>query len=640
MSDAVRDAKLKLTLDSADAVRGMSALTREGERVEQQQSKIASAAEKAAKAIERYGATELSKPEARKQRNEERAAQRREETEVKRQIRDEAAAREMSRKAMEDARRKRTEAEEADRQRAEREEAQAAKKSEVEQERKKKRRQEEKRKERQFVAAFENEQEVMEIAARKEAAAKHQQSQANAYREKLRTRMHNLGMIDARSDEEKIRDEERRQGSLAGRLSGALDATGLGGLARMAAPVAAASTLVNATTTTFNAARNSDMTAAQGVEKMLDGIPVVGAVISHVRGLANALDGTTERVRKATLRLTEDPQRLAVQTGHRRAITEADLAAQNARHQAQVFASLVAAPVQQFDRRTLSGEIGYHEEQQRIPARDAAMIAQAEAEIARRQAQTAAGMYSAADTEYEQQRLGRGRSAVNNYNKTRGRETGYFRNRANVAEASATLINETDREEALYQRRVEMLRRSEQAAVGAANAEARARQANIAVMQTELQITQQREQRLVADASRLGGTNFIDRQLGLQAARMVRDQGIGNVTQEVLARARSFAPDWVQQQQMRFGETTPEMQAGRREGFLTPGTQTIDQLRGQAAQQQQEVRDLTIDSQRQLTSEVADIIGRTLEAIKDDLEDKMRRLENRLLAGRQLANNS
>ena len=561
MADAVRDAKLKLTLDSAEAVRGMSALAAEGKKVEDQQGKITTAAEKAGKAIERYGATELSRPEMRRKRADER-----------------------------------------------------------------------------FAEKFANEQEVMEIAARREAAARYHKAQEETRRQQLRARMHNLGMIDARTDEQKIRDEEQRQSGLSGRIGGFMDRMGLGGqlgaMARTAAPAAAVATLARGTETMFSAAYNRDMTAAQGVESM----PIFGTIKKSLREFAEALDGTAERTRRAGIRLAEDPQRLALEMAMSREEGAAGAAATGATNRATALGLVSLSPMQRFNRSTMAGEIGYQEEQQRIGPRDAAQIAAHEAIAARATAESADRQFRAADREWrdaQQARFGRG----GRMNAAVGRESGYSRNQAGIAESGADRAQALKREAALLQRRNELLQQSQQAAVSASEAEARARQANIQLMQTELQITQQREQRLVGDATRLGGTNFIDRQLGLQAARMARDQGIGNVSPEVLSRARSFAPDWVQQQQMRFGENTPEMQAGRREGFLSPGTQTIDQLREQALQQQQQIREATLENQQRLATEVSDALEQTFERIMRSFAGRLSALESKMLVGRQLQNN-
>jgi hypothetical protein len=397
---------------------------------------------------------------------------------------------------------------------------------------------------------------------------------------------------------------------------------------------------VESTTQAINTLRNSDLTEAQKVNALAD--QATFGLWGKFKELGNAIDGTTEAIRRSNIRLQQDSQFRSSMMSSLQETHGLDVSAGDARNRANVMAGAYAPGLAQFDRSTMAGEIGFQEEQQRFGARDSAASAERDAEVARRNLSDAQRRSGDADSAYKSARRNR-LEVQGRYDSVMAGERGGERNAGGRATIGAELADAQGSEEAIFERRIQIRRELGQASVAAAEAESRARQANIAVMQTELQILQQREQRLTADASRLGGMNFLDRRLGSAAARMVQDQGIQNVSPEILAQARAYAPDFIAQQQRQFGETTPEFAEDRRRGILTPGSQSINEIRGQTAETQQGIRDAMIADQQQTAKKIADSSQETFDTIArifDAFNERLEQLERRLNLKLQIGNNS
>ena len=587
MADAVRDAKLKLVLDSAEAVRGMADVKRAGEAIEQQQERVAAAAEKAnaklggkdaaadaaQKAIERYGAAELSRPEMRRQRAQER--------------RDAA-----------------------------------------------------------YIAKFENEQEVMERASQRDAAKKatdaaakaeeeNRQRQATAFTASARNRLHDLGLIDNRTKYEKARDAEKEGGGIGGMLGGlgrftphALLATGV---------AAAGMSALSAGTTVAGALNNSQLTNAQKNEVILD--RVTWGVAKRLRDFGEEVGIVVDRIRRSQIRLeqqtTLDQQVWSNYTQE----TQMRVGLLNAQSRAGILGGASMSQLDHFDRRTMASELGYREQQMRVPSQDAAEAAAREAAIARDEVGAAASAQGLADRNLADARRERQRRERAN-NRVMAGEASGTRDRAGRTETANELQIAQANERAALDEAIAARNRMRDAGVNAAQAEARAREANIAVMRTELDILRQREQRMMSDASRLGNMNALDRQMGLQAAIMAERQGIGSLTPEMRQRAAAFAPERFQQLAAQFGEGTAEYREGRRLGLLTPAGESIDQNRAEQTRLQQQIREQTLASQQALARETADILGATLQTLVTAFTERLRQLERELYRGQQQRNNA
>jgi hypothetical protein len=513
-----------------------------------------------------------------------------------------------------------------------------------------------------FSQAFADEQDVLNISAAKEESAKRAKAQEDAQKE-----ANAMQTAEARRKaQEATQGGQRFHGAAgfinaasSGNIAGMMGAAGPAVLA--AAAIGAFVKSIDLATVAVNTLRNADLTSAQKLN--IIGDELTFGFTKKLRDLSNALDGTTERMRRAGIRAEETRARTNAEMQHldRRIPVEAERGTQFGRQ--RIFGQASAVPMGAFNRDTMSGEIGYQEALQRQGARDTLAQASREAEVARAAVASNRGVLATVTADHDTQRairFGAQQRHDNLIRQENGRGPGDVvilpgqdvpagqqrpggppgaRQQGARDEAGLDLQEQLERESQLFDRMVRQREAVRNAGVEAANAEMRARQANIGVMQTELQILQQREQRMIGDASRLGGMNFIDRRMGLNAARQVRDQGIGNVTPQVREMAQRFAPEWFQQQARQFGENTPEFRAGRQEGFLEPGNQGIADNRAEQGRIMQQLREEQIAMQRDNARAIGDILERGLREMVDEFERRMALIALKQRTGLQIRQN-
>lgn len=275
--------------------------------------------------------------------------------------------------------------------------------------------------------------------------------------------------------------------------------------------------------------------------------------------LAEAVDGTAERVRQAQLKLERALVDIGARAAAGRQYRQAD-----AQFGEPYRALLRAAgaqdqlpPTAAFDRSTAVGE--------RQQA-DAAQVQQAE--DARRRARLAAAgakeegfARSVAMKGAVQEQAAAANEAAGFTKVLRQRRAnenaGGPRDKAGIAEAAgaareanevATVANSTALEQ--IQRRMENV-------VKLATAESEARKANIAVMQAELGVLEQKEQRMAGFAKQLGAMNEGDFELAKANLDMLReaekDGTLRDLPSEVGDAAARIAPEYVAKQREKVG---------------------------------------------------------------------------------------
>jgi hypothetical protein len=583
MSEAVRDAKLRLVLDTVEAVRGMEDVARAGAKVEDQENRIAESiskveeaarrsatAQAAQKQIDRYGGTELSKVETRKSRRYQ-----------------------------------------------------------------------------GFVERFEAEQEMMQYDDRKrrqeearktfeKAAAEHQSRAAAEYKNNAREHLHRLGLVDARGDYEKARDAERGSGGLSG-MMGMMGRFGPHAFLATGAAMAA-SRAVSFTTNTANTLQNNDLTLAQKGHAILDDATL--GVSKQLRELGNALDGTTERVRRAGIRLQEQSQVNSLAGRNWDEYAAARNTALTAGVAADVLGSSSVRRWDHIDRGTYGGQVAFGQQQQRIAADDSLAAAERQAEIARGALGVQRAVVDEARDDYRIAHAARQR--VNRlYNDTLRDEAGGSRRQASRAELGTELRLAQEEEGRALERLIESRRRLGQVGVEAAQAEARAREATVEVMRTELTIAEQRTNRMSSDAARIGGLSAVDRSLAASAAIMAQEQGIGSLTQRMRARVQAIAPEWYQAQVQRLGEGTAEFGELSRRGILQhDGRRSIEESRREETVLRDSVRQEVLRNQQVLARETSEILDRALRSLVSSFDQRVRDLVRELTTGRQMSNNA
>jgi hypothetical protein len=286
-----------------------------------------------------------------------------------------------------------------------------------------------------------------------------------------------------------------------------------------------------------------------------------------------------------------------------------------------------------FDRSTVAGSRMHQEELQRLSGYDASAEANRRAQAARASVGDAENQLGSIERTREQARHRQERARGRYF--SLGAQGGSTRNpESDHALADWSAANQdVDR---LNQMRIEQINRIRDLSVNASQSEATARQRNIDLMKTELQISEQRTGNLINAAERFGGMNPLEQMLAAQALHAVRDRGIRGVTPEVLSLARSLDPQFVGMAQRNEAESNPLFQSLRGAGFLDTGAQgSIAQNQAATEQLRQQIREQTLATQTQLASEVSEVLGGTFERILRTFNDRMTALENQFTQNQQ-----
>lgn len=359
-----------------------------------------------------------------------------------------------------------------------------------------------------------------------------------------------------------------------------------------------------------NVYQNRDLSAAQKENAFQESLPIIGAWNRSMREFREMIDGTTERLRRLQLSFeVAQAANPAVHRGEveaRRRSGEVDLA--NARRVALAGAQPAQMPTG-IDETTAGGRIRYQEELSRLPLRQAAdeavrgvQSARAAERIARRQLDDFEASYAA--------RQGQLRRAGAQFNRRFGTAGAPRDSTLGAAQRQSEVASELVR---MDEERLRLIDRVRDAAVGAANAEAAARRANIAVMQNELQIQEQRLRRTEGAARRIGSMNSIDADLGVGAVRRIREVGMENVSEEERRYARSVAPEWMDAQEMNHGEGRRQFQELRGmlgDDFAAPGS--LREQRDQRDRTRAEVNVQMILNEQTLAEQIVTAMERSV----------------------------
>lgn len=291
---------------------------------------------------------------------------------------------------------------------------------------------------------------------------------------------------------------------------------------------------------------------------------------------------------------------------------------------------------QQYDRSTVAGERGYQEELLRLPGIDASMDAERQAAAAGRTLGDERGTLGRIESAREAARH-RQERAMGRHASLKTGEKGLAGRNQIARQNALTEWNAANIDvAALDQQRLQQIERVRDAAVNAAQAEAQARQRNIDLMRTELSIQENRTNRLINAAQTFGAMNPLEQALAANALRAVRDRGVRGVTPEVLARARALNPEFVGMAQRNRAETEPLFQELRNEGLLAEGVGgSIGQNQAITEQMRQQIREQTLESQERLAAAVSEALGSTFERILTTFRDRMTALENQFQQGLQ-----
>lgn len=448
-------------------------------------------------------------------------------------------------------------------------------------------------------------------------------------------------LMEFRKGLQKEAKEVMEKASLGGRIMGGVNAA-YGGISAgwnavsqftntVSGPMRQGAGMVN----TIN---NASLSGSQMDQRLADSIPVVGELISSFRSLRDAVDGTTERIRREgelqENRLMRERNRAAM-AGE---LEPYRMNLASARNAAGVLAGAAPSAYTAGDRSTGRGAIDYEISQQRLAARDAIDAAGRRAEMSGRDVISARERLSPIDAQIRRAEADRTAAARDVASiRGRGSDVTSSRNRADeiaalnrVEEANQRILNLNS------QRRTasEALSRAE---IQNAHDLSAARQRNIDQLRTEMQILQQRERAMSSSARRFGMSTEFEQDTAIQFAEIARTQGIGALLPEQRQMVQQFFPQFASGELERFGEQSRGYRYGRdvlgEYGSEGVG-QSLSSTRAGVDRLQAEVRNNIVIDERELANQIAASLGPALERLIATINSEARARTSEMFRGR------
>lgn len=388
---------------------------------------------------------------------------------------------------------------------------------------------------------------------------------------------------------------------------------------------------------TINLLRNSSMSDSQKAQAIGEGLPVVGDLIKSFRELRDAAHGVTERLRRSK---EEHDVQMAVNPAYLSADFETDsarLRSSFARNRAGALGGLSSPAFGGGDRTTAAGERAYQDALRLVGSQDAARMAGAGAEAARRDASAAENRVSGIDSRIAG--LNRRRSGLE------GQREGLFGGWGGDSGQEAVgrtgneraLVEVNQQLEQLNSQRNAAVQESSQKGIQAIQAEQAAREANIGTMREELAILRERENRIAGNSTRIGGMSVIQRRIGLQGIRMLRERGPDHIPRHLLSAAQQFDPQTTQAILRNFGENTSEYQANAGEGGFGGDAERLADVQGRGDQLLNRIREQSLTNVQTGATQVADTLDKVITTIFATLQARIQALEGRIRATQNVA---
>jgi hypothetical protein len=452
-------------------------------------------------------------------------------------------------------------------------------------------------------------------------------------------------------------EEAEAEGRRRGRRTGA-GASGVGvgdfgkGLAALLAATEAAAAAVGKAGEIYGIAHNSLLTLAQKNEKIGEAMPFgIGAAARYYHQARDEFTGTNDRIRVANVRFAQgtlaDQQWFELQAARVR--RDAEIATPRLRgvYLSRLERDLQGEAVPTFNRGTFTGEQAYRDYRAVRPAELAERTAHAEADAANEERRQTAFRVGRLENQRGvlQERVDRARAreeaAVAGENLPA--MLGGGRDRAGRHEAGLEAMRaEKALAENIRQLEQERLRLKEQS-VGAANAVSAAEAATLDKLRAQLSVLEQQEQRLASRAQSVGGMNVVERQLGLQGARAIRDaeargQGLDTLSPELRDYARRFAPEYVRKAEERFGQQTAEYRQAQREGFIEKGD--LGQIREEVRNLHATVQVRAVINEKVLADRIVEAMSRYFEGLIRDVKARQANEQAQQRTGQRIQQNN
>lgn len=411
--------------------------------------------------------------------------------------------------------------------------------------------------------------------------------------------------------------------------------------AGLAAGAAAFETGIKKLTEAVNIAQNGMLTAAQKGTMLRDEfIPFH----KSIRQFREALDGTTEAVaaamRKQEREMASINYRAAARSDYRSFEAdryqpiEAMLRAENHPGAPRLTAGSITA----YDRSSAIGERKSAEAAIRDPAADAVGRADRAARGSALNRDTQAGISAEAQRARDRAKE-EADAAVKRVRDLRAAEnSGGDRNKKGIAEATADANIALERFARLDAQAKAEMERHANAITKAAEDEGAARRAVIDLQKAELQILEQKEQRMAGFAQKLGSMNEGDFEMAKAALEALKESGIENLPAEMADMAAQVAPEFVAKEREKLGEKRAKEIAGP--GGVGQGLddsllasfekETIAQVRAQVDKVRADVR-VSVDIDAKTTAEeilkglapIMGAFGKALDVRVQKLEEKL-----------------
>lgn len=276
---------------------------------------------------------------------------------------------------------------------------------------------------------------------------------------------------------------------------------------------------------------------------------------SMFRKLGEAVEGTTERIAKSNRQLEVGRAVIAAQFGAAAAVRGQVYEYQFAEGTSRAYRGMGGpGGMPTFDRSSAIGARKSAESIQMLDSQDSRHYAAVQAQAAR----TAAGSQAAAlaAAKANEARLFGDRQGA--YKERRAKQeledTTGVRDRAGVREAlNKEELANASVTRANAQTEAEILRLKD-AQSKAIAAESAYRKANIQVMQSELNILQQREDRMTGFAQKLGAMNEYEFEFAKEMLKEVKASGVENMPAELVDIAGQVAPEFIAKEREKLGE--------------------------------------------------------------------------------------
>jgi hypothetical protein len=403
----------------------------------------------------------------------------------------------------------------------------------------------------------------------------------------------------------------------------------------------------------LNTLGDSSLSSAQKTRMLVEGIPIIGSLVSGIRQLSEALSGLAERMRIATWQTQQNLAANAADASGKANYWNQRLTDFGSLARETELKKAVLPAMGPTKRDTYMDELAYKRAQEMQPIKDRLPVAQAEERAAKTTHEASIELLNAAKADSAKYRTGRN-VAQAEHDKLKSGGGGLDENRkgrswhipfTNTNFQWNSFSQESERQFALQKQMMLMKEESEKLAknegvvAAAANSEAErgaaleraksaTRQINIEMGKSELQQLQQKEGLLSSQASRVGAMHLGQKMRMTGIAKQIEERGYDSLIPQQRDALRGVAPEYVRAQDERRGSNDPMTLAFQKAGIFEKGR--LAETREKVDAKQMEVKlDIKIDQDklaegiRKSTERLIDVL---LAAWKKGMDDAIKKV--------------